>query len=179
MKKTDSKHSVLRIVVITTTPLGASLILPLLVVPVFLPWSPINCRHEEINIKTGQARHSRYIWCVCVYKVITDTPLFIALQGEKIDVAYVEPWHLANTFSPGARHSPHYRFHAALHQAKWAGQIFEMTEASPEKKREIAETILKLWQRNGNYHEADKYLGDFEKQMTEKASRRTRRGTGG
>jgi len=53
----------------------ACLILPPVVVPVFVPWSEINCRHDDINIKTGQGRYSRYIWFVKVSEKVIETQL--------------------------------------------------------------------------------------------------------
>ncbi len=166
-------------VLIIVVLLGACVILLPFVVPVFAPWSAINCSHQDINIKTGQARFSRYIWYICVHEEVVDTPLSIALQGKEVNVADIEPWHRANTFFPGVHHSPHYCFHAALNQAKYAGDIFELTNATPDRKREIAETILKLWQQNGSYFEAGKYLSGLEKGLWEKETHKTPRGRGG
>ena len=52
----------------------AVVLLPL-VVPLFVPWSEINCRHQDINIKTGQARFSRILWFIKISEHVKDTPL--------------------------------------------------------------------------------------------------------
>lgn len=136
----------------------AGLLLPPLIVPVFFPWSPINCWHEEINIKTGQARHTRSLWFVTVSARVEDTPLSEALRGEIVDVSDIEPWHRVNTFSPGVHHSPHYRYHAALHQAKQLDAAFQMLDVGPEDRQSIAKEVLRLWQVDGNYGGAERLV---------------------
>ncbi len=143
----------------------AIVVLPL-VVPGFKPWTEINCRHQDINIKTGQARYSRYLWYVKTSEVVKDTPISVALGGKVIDVAEIEPWFRVNTFSPGLRHSPHYAYHGALSQARQMEEIAVVAELSSEEKREIAENILKLWQTGKGYFPVDDYLQTvFEERM--------------
>lgn len=129
-----------------------------LVVPIFFPWTDINCRHEDINIKTGQARYSRSLWFVKVSERFEDTPLSIALQGETVEVADIEAWHRSNTFSPGLRHSPHYRFHSALHQARMMDALAATFHLAPERKKEIAKLILTAWQQSGSDDSADELI---------------------
>ena len=31
------------------------------VVPIFVPWSPLNCRYEEVDINSGRLRFTRYL----------------------------------------------------------------------------------------------------------------------
>ncbi|NLE38055.1 MAG: hypothetical protein GX621_08525 [Pirellulaceae bacterium] len=131
--------------------LVAVLLLAPLVVPVF-------CRHEDINITTGQARYSRSLWFVALSERIEDTSLSRILQGETVDAAHVEPWRRVNTFSPGVRNSPHYRFHAALHQARLMERIETMPELSPERKKDIAREILTMWQTTEGTRQADEYI---------------------
>lgn len=109
----------------------AVLLLAPLVVPIFVPWSGINCQHQDINIKTGQASYSRSLWFVMISERIKDTPLSRALQGETVDVANINAWHRVNTFSPGIRHLPHYKFHSALYQARQMEMTTSMLELSP------------------------------------------------
>lgn len=133
-------------------------VLPPIVVPMAKPWTEINCRHQDINIKTGQARYSRYLWYVKISEVVKDTPISVALGGKVMDVADVEPWRRVNTFSPGLRHSPHYHYHGALHQARELDLISELNELGTEEKREIAENILELWQTERGYFPVNDYL---------------------
>lgn len=44
---------------------AAALLAPV-VVPLLVPWTSINCVHEEISVRTGQARYTRYLWFVAV-----------------------------------------------------------------------------------------------------------------
>ena len=136
----------------------AGMLLGPFIVPVFVPWSGINCEHHDINIKTGQARYSRYLWFVKVSEAVKETPLSAALEGEIVDVADIEPWQRVSTFSPGLRHSPHYTFHDALRQAGQMDVICTLLEPTPEQQRQIAETILTLWQQTGQDTGADKYI---------------------
>jgi hypothetical protein len=142
----------------------AGLFLPPLVAPLVAPWSEMNCRHEEINIKTGQARYSRYLWFVKVAERVEDTPLSLALQGETVDVKSVPAWERVNTFSRGTHHSPHYRYHAALWQANQMKMIASMRELTSQQKREIARDILTTWQKSGNYHGVNKLLANLEEE---------------
>jgi hypothetical protein len=116
----------------------------------FLQWHPSwNCTKDEINIKTGQGRHSRYIAFIRISEKTYDTPLSEALTGT-VEVAKITAWQTVNTFSPPSkRYSPHYRFHGALHQAGEAGLIFDELRASPERKAKIAGQILTRWQTTG------------------------------
>jgi hypothetical protein len=138
--------------------LVAGLLLAPFIVPVFVPWSEINCECQEMNIKTGQARYSRRLWFVTMSERIDDTPLSLALQGETVDVADISAWHRVNTFSPGVRHSPHYLFHGALHQAGQFEMIATMSDLNPDRRREVAKGILTAWQQTGRYNGADEYI---------------------
>jgi hypothetical protein len=145
---------------------GTALLAPL-AVPVFIPWSDINSLHQDINIKTGQARYRRSVWFVTVSETIEETPISAALGGEPVDVGDIEGWHRVNTLSPGVvRHSPHYKFHSALHQAQDLNLIFEMLQPSAEQRREIAKTLLALWQMSGCDSGADEYLKELRQEAT-------------
>lgn len=143
---------------ITISVVAAGLLLAPVVVPIFMPWSPINCEHQYINIKTGQARYTRCLWFVTVSEKIKDTPLSLAMQGDTVDVADIKAWHRVNTFSPGVRHSPHYIFHSALHQARQMEMLVSLKKMTPERKKEIATGILTAWQQSGRDSGADELI---------------------
>jgi len=103
---------------------------------------------------------------VKVSEKVVETPLSIVLEGEVIDVADIEPWHRVNTFSPGLRHSPHYLFHGALSQIQKMDVICDLNHAGPEKRREIAENILRLWQTEKRYFPVDEYLQSLVEEQT-------------
>lgn len=135
-----------------------------LVVPYVIPWSAINSREEEINIKTGQARCSRHLWYIKISEPVQDTFLSQVLGGESVDVADIAPWHTVNTFSPGLHHSPHYRFHAALFQAAEIESLFETLEPDVERKKQIVRDVLTLWQTHGDYFGARRYIATLSEE---------------
>jgi len=126
--------------------------------PLVLPWSGINGRYEQINIKTGQARFSRRLWFVTYARRIEDTTLSRVLQGRTIEVNDIPAWHRVNTFSPGTRVSPHYRFHSALAQAQRFERLIVTFSLTPQHQRELAEQILVVWQETGDDNGADDLL---------------------
>jgi hypothetical protein len=150
--------------------LAAVLFLSPLVVPIFWPWSAINCRYEDINIKTGQARYSRSLWFVTMGEHIEDTPLSLALQGETVDVKDIPAWQRVCTFSFGTGHSPHHRFHAALWQAQQIEMIASVGALTPAEKRKAARDILTAWQKSGDDHGAKECLENLEKKAISKSN---------
>jgi hypothetical protein len=129
-----------------------------IVVPFFIPWTEINCEHQDINIKTGKARCSRYIWFIRICERTKDTPLSEALAGKTVDVAETKPWQHVHTFSPGVRWSPHYIFHSALYQVEEIRVLFETSRTSDEQKAEIARAVLTIWQTTGRDFGVHEYI---------------------
>jgi hypothetical protein len=138
-----------------------------LVFPPWAAWSAMNCRDQEINIKTGQARYSRYLWYIKISERVEDTTLSKILGGESVHAADIAPWHMVNRFSPGRHYSPHYRFHGALHQAAEVELLFEMLEPDGTRKKQIVRDLLTLWQANGNYFGARRYLATLSEEANE------------
>jgi hypothetical protein len=128
------------------------------IVPVFIPWSAINCKCHEINIKTGQVRYSRCLWYITISEKVEDTTLSRAMRGNSIDVADIQPWQRVNTFSPFMDYSPHYIFHSAISQISIIDQFTSMGKFTPEQKQEIAEEILTAWQKSGSDDGAEKII---------------------
>ncbi len=129
----------------------AVIALPPFIVPIFSPWSEINCRHEEINIKTGQARYSRYIWFICVSERVEETFISKLLNGERVEKGDIEEWQKVNTrslFGP----SPHYRFHAAYFQIGQLETLSSMKKMIDGEgfKKEDAVIWLNKWQTSGD-----------------------------
>lgn len=52
-----------------------------LVVPLFSPWSGINSRLEEIDVTSGRARETRYLFWIPVQQEVWETPLSRVLSG--------------------------------------------------------------------------------------------------
>ena len=122
----------------------------------------VSYRREDINVKTGQARYSRYVFGVKVSDAVKDTLLSTALAGQVIDIAPIQPWHPVNTFPLGRHYSPHYFFHGALAQVHELALISEMYHPSPERQAEIARAVLTRWQTAGNDHTAMQYLAELD-----------------
>lgn len=139
------------------------IVLPPLVVPFISPWSDINCRHEEINIRTGQARYSQQLWFLTISQYVEDTALSLALRGESVDaddplISNGPAWHRVNTFSPGIGHSPHYRYHGTLAQTATLKLLFAEHIHSTAEQEDIARRILTAWQQSGDDDTADELL---------------------
>lgn len=114
------------------------------------PWSEFNCRHQDINIKNGKARYTRYLFFIKISEEIKDTPLSLALQGKTVDLKKSDKeWHHVNTFSLGVRNSPHYIFHSALLQTEQLKSLALFLNLNSGEQKKIAENILKLWQETG------------------------------
>ena len=118
------------------------LLLPPFAIPVFSPWSEINCSTQEINIRTGQARYRSYFWYRMTSETVRPTPLSEALAGEAVNAAPIDAWHMVSTLDFATGHSPNYRFHGALYQAHEFKKICEMHEIPAECRTEIAREML-------------------------------------
>jgi hypothetical protein len=141
------------------------------VIPTLTPWTAVNVHHEEINIKTGQARYSHKLWYIKISEKVEDTLFSRVLAGETVDVADIEPWHMVNTFSPGQRYSPNYAFHGALAQARTVEVIFKLREPDAQRKQQIVRDILKLWQTKGDYFEAGRYVATLSEETAKETER--------
>jgi hypothetical protein len=135
-----------------------------------MPASEINCRHQDINIKTGQARDSRILWFVQIFQRIKDTPISLALQGDVVNVSNIESWHRVNTFSSRFHRSPHYAFHSAFEQASELTLILETHDASELQRKNAANGLLAAWQRAGNSSKARAYLRALDQQLEDEAT---------
>ncbi len=128
------------------------------IVPFFDPSSEINCRHVDIDIKTGRVRDSRYLWYFEIERREGDSFLSEALEGERVDVAEIEDWHHIRTTSFAARFSPHYRFHGVLHQIRRIEIANSISDFTPERKKQIARELLTRWQTDGGYMPAEPFV---------------------
>jgi len=120
----------------------------------FVTWSPLNCRHEDIDINTGRIRHQRLLLGICVSERIVDSPI-----SRELGIKEVAPdWRRANTFSPCVGRSPHYVFHSGIHQTRELEIIWQLAEFKPEAKKTAARTVLRLWQTGQRDDAADGYI---------------------
>jgi hypothetical protein len=130
-------------------------------------WSPVNCWHYDVDIRTGKTRYLRYLFLVNTRTEIKDSALSLALSPEeRTDIP--PEWRRVNTFSPGVHHSPHYTYHGALNQIRELEGTWEMFSFTPEQKRKSARDVLALWQRSGSDSAVSRYLGDLFNGLNEK-----------
>ena len=120
-------------------------------------WSPVNCWHEDIDIRSGRIRYTHYmLWCR-VSERISATAVSQALQPTDYDAATPD-WHHANTFSPGVRHSPHYRYHSAIFQARHLAALWGIVEFTPAARHQSALALVSAWQRGRGDDTAKPFL---------------------
>jgi hypothetical protein len=150
-----------RFIVPAAALLGVIVLAPV-VVPLFVPWSRINCRTVDINIRTGEARRARHLWCVRMSWAIEETAISKALGGVTVGKEDGDPWRRVLTLSMWQGHSPHYTFHSALYQAGQLDQLSVLYRLSDAEKREIATKILTLWQVDGSDSAAGQYLAKLD-----------------
>jgi hypothetical protein len=60
---------------VTVSALLSVFLLAVVVIPFFIPWSPLNCWHEEVDITTGRIRRQWMLLFVKVAESIEETPL--------------------------------------------------------------------------------------------------------
>jgi len=140
--------------------------------PAFMSWSPINCKYQDVDIKTGRARYTRYLLYCKVSERIEETPLSRLIPKEMREGA--EPdWRRVNTFSGWGGHSPHHTFHGAFAQIRMIDYLFESPDGSAltdEMKRKIAIHILAIWQHTESYFSAGNYIDSLCKMMQDHRS---------
>ena len=150
----------MRPVVAWTIIVAVILLLALFVVSMFVPWTPINCRHEDVDITTGRLRHSRYFLFCKVSERIEDSPVTKMLPPDILRRRTPE-WRRVNTFSPGVHHSPRYTFHGAIHQIHTLVTVWDMANEygfSDELKQKTALDVLAIWQQSGSCFLAGDYI---------------------
>jgi hypothetical protein len=137
----------------------AAIALGLLILSLFglFPWSGDNCWQDDIDINSGRTRHTRYLLWVPFTRSVQDSALTRALSPEELTGRRAD-WHPVVTLSPGLHHSPHYRFHGAIHQIRELEISWEFGKMTPEARRETARQVLHLWQQTGSYPRAGDYI---------------------
>lgn len=140
-----------RSVIIALVALGITAFVGYVSLVVVFPWSPVCCRHQDIDINSGRVRHTRYVLFCKVSERVENTPLSDAI-GERGVASATPDWRRVNTFSPGVHHSPHYGFHSAFGQVGSLTGIWQHVGFGEEVRRKTAADLLALWRL---------YQGDF------------------
>lgn len=119
-----------------------------------LPWSPINCWHYDVDIRSGRILYTRYFAFLPVSQHTEESVLSCALQSP--DLLDLQPdWRRVLTLSPSVRNSPHYAYHSAFGQIRDLESYWKMGDFTPAAQRASAKRILQLWQE-GNCDDAAK-----------------------
>lgn len=117
----------------------------------------INCRSDEVDIRTGRVRHTRYLFFVPIRRRVEDSVLSRALPPAVLSAASPD-WHRVNTFRPGSLISVHHRFHGALGQIRTLENLLQSATFTPGATRAVAARILGMWQNSGGDSGVDDYL---------------------
>jgi hypothetical protein len=137
---------------------AACLPIPLLIaISGIFTWSPLNCWHDDVDIRTGRIRHTWYLLYCKVSERTEDSPLADVL-GPGAGTGVPPDWRRVNTFSPLTHHSPHYSYHGAIAQMQELGMLWALEPFTPAAKRAVAANVLRLWQRDDGYWTADRYI---------------------
>lgn len=122
------------------------------------PWSKIDCWEHEVNIASGHERYTRHILWMPVRQAVSDTWISEALGAEQ---GPEEDWRKVVTLSHRAGHSPHYKFHSALHKIH-VFDPFRFNQGPDEEVRaKVAGNVVLLWQVTDNDREAGEYLREL------------------
>jgi len=138
-----------------------------------ITWPPLNCRHEDIDINSGRIRTQRFLAGVCISERVTESPVSLEVPN-----AAVRPdWRRVNSFSPCVSHSPHHSFHAAINQTHELKIIWELSEFSPDERRESCHQLLKQWQAGRSDAGAEEYLATLANSVQTRTQRRDKSAT--
>lgn len=134
----------------------------------FFAWSPMNCRTDEIDIRSGRICYTRYFLWSPVSRRIVANPVADAIDpiGHSTNPA----WRIVNTFSPGVSYSPHHRFHDAISQAEELALIWDVAPFSSTARRESAIRLVTVWQRENGCFGASHYLTRLAKVATDRST---------
>ncbi|MEP4079033.1 hypothetical protein [Haloferula sp.] len=147
----------------TLSIVGVAILLSLpFIVPLFSPWSHINCREFELDLASGQQRMTRYLYWIPVRSEIDDTPASLAL-GESTVAGAGPSWVRTSTFGPFTRHSPHYRYHSAYYQIRMLDLVWEEFGFGADGRRATAAELLRRLRIDGSDSPGSDYLNELRK----------------
>ena len=125
-----------------------------------MKWEPVAHMWKstlEINIQTGESRYRKYLFGQMVSESVSATHISKAISGP-IDETDIRDWHFVTTSDLSLNPSPHYRFHSAQFQLGLFADLIDEPSGYYDQRKDIAETILRLWQETGNDFEAGRYI---------------------
>ncbi len=132
------------------------------VVPLFSPWSRINCQEFEIDLVSGRKRVSRFFYGIPVRREIEDTQLSLAIRLAE-ESHQKARWEPVSTFGPYVHHSPHYVYHSATGQIRQLGMIWDFFEFDSAQRQATGMGLLHEWRSTGSDRTARAYLARVDK----------------
>lgn len=126
--------------------------------PKLLIWTRWSCTHEWFDVTAGRIKVEDWTYFRKRGETIKDTPfteLYRKLIGEPPD----PDWRLMNTFSPGVRHSPHYKYHTVYGDVRRVLLLFEYAEFTEEAKRDVLLNMARLLPDDHHWSLMRQYLG--------------------
>lgn len=132
------------------------------IIPMFFPWTEVNCSHHDVDINTGRIRISEYLFFCQVSEEFEETAVSVVFSEEAGSKTQAD-WRRVHTFSPGHHNSPHYIFHSATHQIRTLNDIWLLLESEgigdlKRFKKATAEHLLALWKFDDSDQLAKRYL---------------------
>src|SRR5262245_32956245 len=131
-----------------------------IILPIFMPWTKLNCTDQELDINSGRLRFSQYVLFCRVSQRIEDSPLSSALPPDTFSRGDAE-WRHVNRFSPGVHHSPHFAFHSGIFQIRSLADAWEMQRLTPDLRQRTALHVLALWKHEGSDGLASAYINEL------------------
>lgn len=139
------------------------------IVPVFSPWSRINCKEYEIDLVGGQQRESRFFYWIPVHRRIEDTALSSALGEPPSDLGDPQ-WVHTNTFGPFTNRSPHHIFHSASHQILMLEGVWNRFAFDTKDRSKSSQELLNRWRSAGSDSIGDDYLNELTRNEEQQIS---------
>jgi hypothetical protein len=115
------------------------------VVPLFNPWSRINCKDQEIDWLCYRLRMTRYIYWIPFHGAIEETKLSRELSRPQYPVGtrtkahdHVHQWDTLSTFSQYSKNALHHVSYAAFQQIQELEQIWDTYQFDPSERQTTA-----------------------------------------
>jgi hypothetical protein len=124
-----------------------------------LGFAHLNAELQEIDINSGKARFTRFVFYMRVSQVEKETVVSRLISGPT--QARTE-WHSVNLFTAGSRISPHYCFHGALSQLNRLELALQNSNMTEEDMQLYARRIVKAWKAEGDYFAAGAVIEEAE-----------------
>ncbi|QDU55498.1 hypothetical protein [Aeoliella mucimassa] len=126
-----------------------------------LMWSPLNCRHEYVDLQSGRIMRQQIVLGMAVRERVEESPISRVLATDQVPA----DWQRVQTFSPCVDHSPHYRYHGCLQQMRELQMIWELGHMTVEAQRKSAVELLKHWQQDDSGQAAEEFLNHLSETM--------------